>query len=128
MFRCSCYTVYVICVPCVTYACDLVDYSSKDKQNLHVALNVALRKIFAFGRWQSFKDIRESFGHQSVTESFANRMTSFERSLPRIGNSVLHFLHSSKALTFFSFSVNYFDLLFVNDYVVLDECCFGLYL
>ena len=105
----------------MSYVCDVVDYSSKDRQNLHVALNEALRKIFAFDRWQSFEDIRESFDYQSVAEIF-------ERSLPRIGNSVLDFLHSSNALTFFSFSVNYFDLLFVNDYVVLDECCFGLYL
>ena len=60
--------LYSICVPCITYACDVVDYSSKDKQSLYVALNDAIRKVFGYDRWQSIKDIRESFGYPSITE------------------------------------------------------------
>ena len=84
--------LYSICVPCATYACDVIDYSNKDKQSLHVALNDAIREIFGYDRWQSIKDIRESFGYQSITEIFAKSKTNFERSLPSIGNSVLTFL------------------------------------
>ena len=84
--------LYSICVPCLTYACDVVDYSCKDKQSLHVALNDAIRKIFGYNRWQSIKDIRESFGFLSVTEIFAKRKSKFELSLPHSGNSLLTFL------------------------------------
>ena len=79
-------------IPCLTYACNVIDYSGKDKQSLHVALNDAIRKIFGYNRWQSIKDIRESFGFLSVTEIFAKRKSNFELSLPHTGNSLLTFL------------------------------------
>ena len=84
--------LYSICVPCITYACDVVEYSSKDKMSLHVALNDAIRKIFGYDRWQSIKDIRESFGFPSITEIFAKRKSNFELYLPHTGNSLLTFL------------------------------------
>ena len=97
--------LYSICVPCATYACDVIDYSNKDKQSLHVALNDAIRKIFGYDRWQSIKDIRESFGYQSITEIFAKSKTNFERSLPSIGNSVLTFLQKLWLCWFFFLSL-----------------------
>ena len=81
--------LYSICVPNLTYACDVVDYHSRDKQSLHVALNDAIRKIFGYDRWQSVKDIRQSRGYSSVTEIFAERKSSFDSRLSRIGNSLL---------------------------------------
>ena len=84
--------LYSICVPVITYACEVIDYSSRDKQSLHVAVNDAIRKIFGYDRWQSIKDIREAFGYPSVTEIFAKRKSTFENCLPHIGNSLLSFL------------------------------------
>ena len=84
--------LYSICVPNLTNACDVVEYHTKDLQSLHVALNDAIRKIFGYNRWQSIKDIRESFGYPSVTEIFAKRKTTFESRLPHIGNALLRFL------------------------------------
>ena len=81
--------LYSICVPNLTYACDVVDYHSRDKHSLHVALNDAIRKIFGYDRWQSVKDIRQSRGYSSVTEIFAERKLSFDSRLSRIGNSLL---------------------------------------
>ena len=65
--------LYSICVPCITYACEVIDYNNRDKQSLHVAVNDAIRKIFGYDRWLSIKNIRESFGYLSVTEIFAKK-------------------------------------------------------
>ena len=53
--------LYSVSVPCLTYACDVVEYSNRDKQSLQVAVNDAIRKIFGFDRWQSVEEIRKSF-------------------------------------------------------------------
>ena len=84
--------LYSICVPNLTYACDVVSYHNKDVQSLHVSLNDAIRKIFGYNRWQSIKDIRESFGYPSVTKIFAKRKIAFESRLPHIENALLRFL------------------------------------
>ena len=81
--------LYSICVPIVTYACDVVDYHGRELESLHVAVNDAIRKIFSYNRWESIKTLRESFGYLSVTETFAKRKRSFENCLPQIGNSFL---------------------------------------
>ena len=49
--------LYSICVPNITYACDVVDYPNNDMQSLHVAVNDAIRKIVGYNRWQSLKAI-----------------------------------------------------------------------
>ena len=82
--------LYSICVPNITYAWDVVVYSRKDKESLHVAVNDAIRKIYSFNRWESIKALRFEKGYLSVTEIFANRKSSFERNLSKIGNTLLH--------------------------------------
>ena len=84
--------LFTICVPNLTYACDVVDYHNKDQQSLHVTLNDAIRKIFGYNRWQSIKDIRESFGYPSITEIFAKRKSMFKNRIPHVGNALLSFL------------------------------------
>ena len=84
--------LYTMCVPHLTNACDVVDFHSKDLQSLHVALNDAIRKIFGYDRWQSIKELRESFGYPSVTEIFARRKATFEKRIPHVGNALLSFL------------------------------------
>ena len=86
--------LYSICVPIITYACDVVVYNHNELQSLHVALNDAIRKIFSYNRWESIKTLRESRGYLSVTQIFATRKLSFESLLPEIGNATLSTLSS----------------------------------
>ena len=81
--------LYSICVPILTYACDVATYHYKEKQSLHVAVNDAIRRIYSYDRWESVKTLRESLGYLSVTQIFAERKESFENNLSRIGNSFL---------------------------------------
>ena len=81
--------LYSVCVPILTYACDVKVFSSKEMTNLHVATNDAIRKIFTFHRWESVRGLREGLGYLSVTEIFAKRKQSFERQLPLLNNATL---------------------------------------
>ena len=83
------YLLYSICVPNITYACEVVSYSYKEKNSLHVAVNDAVRRIFSYNRWESIKVLRNSFGYLSVTEIFTKRKTCFDQNLCRVGNSLL---------------------------------------
>ena len=85
--------LFSICVPIITYACDVAVFHYREKESLHVAVNDAIRKIFSYNRWESIRTLRESLGYQSVTEIFAKRKHTFESQLPHIGNAVLSFLH-----------------------------------
>ena len=84
--------LYSVCFPLITYACEVVNFSHKKMESLHVSVNDAIRKIFSYNRWQSKRNLGESFGYQSITEIFAQRRRSFEQRLPCIGNATLSFL------------------------------------
>ena len=81
--------LYSVCVPNVTYACDVTDFKSKDIESLHIAVNDAIRRIFSYNRWESIRDLRDSMGYQSITQIFAHRRRCFENNLPRIGNTLI---------------------------------------
>ena len=81
--------MYSICIPNLTYACEVVSYNNSDMRSLHEAANDAIRKIFGYNRWQSIRTLRGSLGYSSVTEIFANRKTKFEQNLSRIDNSLI---------------------------------------
>ena len=49
--------LYSVCVPNVTYACEVTDFKRKDIEALHVAVNDAIRRIFSYNRWESIKDL-----------------------------------------------------------------------
>ena len=85
--------LYNVCVPIMTYACDVISFPGKEMESLHVACNDAIRKVFSYHRWESIKTLRESFGYLSITEIFAKRKRHFENQLPHIGNAVLSFLY-----------------------------------
>ena len=81
--------LYSICVPNLTYACEVANYHHKGKESLHVALNDAIRRIYSYNRWESIQTLRASMGYLSVTQIFAQRKLSFEQKLTKIGNSFL---------------------------------------
>ena len=47
--------LYSVCVPCITYACEVVNYHHKEKESLHVAINDAIRRIFSLDYFGLFK-------------------------------------------------------------------------
>ena len=81
--------LYSIAVPNLTYASDVVVFSSADMTRLHVATNDAIRKIFTFNRWESVSTLRKNCGYLSITEIFAKRKRSFEDNLTSIGNPLI---------------------------------------
>ena len=81
--------LYSICVPNLTYACEVATYNSREKESLHVALNDAIRRIFGYNRWESIRNLREAAHYPCVTEIFARRQLSFIDNLPNIGNLFL---------------------------------------
>ncbi len=81
--------LYSICIPNITYACEVVSYKDKEMSSLHIAANDAIRKIFGYNRWESIRELRLSHGYLSITEIFANRKLVFEQQLSQIGNSLI---------------------------------------
>ena len=87
--------LYVNCVPILTYACEIKRFSGREKTSMDVALNNCIRKIFSYNRWESTRELRRSFGYDTVTEIFSKRSASFLKNLPRTRNPVLMFLSNS---------------------------------
>ena len=85
--------IYSICIPILTYACDVKVFSAREMTQLHVASNDAIRKIFTYNRWESVKTLREGLGYRSITEIFSSRKISFERNLPCLGNASLTYIY-----------------------------------
>ena len=81
--------LYSICVPNLTYACDVVSFTADDMTSLHVAANNAIRKIVGYNRWESISVLRASYGYSSITQIFAERRKMFLERLSQIGNAFL---------------------------------------
>ena len=86
--------LYSICVPILTYACEVKVFSAREMTQLHVACNDAIRKVFTYNRWESVKALHENMGYLSITEIFAERKLKFERKLATMNNAVLRHLHN----------------------------------
>ena len=84
--------LYATCVPHLTYASDVVQYSASQMQPLNVALNDCIRRIFTFNRWESIRFLRLSFGYPSLVEIFENRSRKFLKQLSTLGNATLESL------------------------------------
>ena len=81
--------LYTNCVPILTYACAIKEFSAKDMTNCTVALNDAIRKIFSFKRWESVRSLRECFGYKSLYELFAAASKKFHDSIQTHRNDTL---------------------------------------
>ena len=84
--------LYATCVPHLTYASDVIHYSSGQMHPLNVALNDCIRRIFTFNRWESVRYLRLSFGYPSLVEIFESRSRKFLKQLSLLGNSTLEYL------------------------------------
>ena len=86
--------LYATCVPHLTFASDVIQYSASQIQPLNVALNDCIRRIFSYNRWESVRYLRLSFGFPSLIEIFENRSRKFLKQLSTLGNPTLKFLHT----------------------------------
>ena len=111
--------MYTNCVPILTYACEVKSYTSREMMRFDVALNDCIRKIFTFNRWESTRELRRSFGYDSISEIYAKRQRNFFSCLRLTGNPVLIKLRSLTLsetnqwywLNYYSFPRIFFPLL-----------------
>ena len=81
--------LYSNCVPIITYACAVKEYSAADMHRCNVAVNNAIRKIFSFAVWQSIRHLRISHGYKSIYELFEEAKRKFLSGASRSLNAVV---------------------------------------
>ena len=86
--------LYAICVPNLTYACEVLNYSSNQMQPMNVAINDCIRRIFGHNRWESVRFLRQELGYPSLTDIFRSRARNFHRFMYLLGNRTLDFLNT----------------------------------
>ena len=86
--------LYANCVPILTYACSIKNYSASDMSDCNIAVNNALRKVFGFTEWQSIRTLREIFGFKSIYVIFKTAQDDFLESCRRHHNSIISFIAS----------------------------------
>ena len=84
--------LYSMCVPVLTYAADVKEFSSGDMHNCNVALNDAIRRIFSFHRWESPRTLRQQLKLPNVYEIFHSRKLRFMMKCQRSSNQVIAYL------------------------------------
>ena len=78
--------LYTNCVPRLTYGAAIKECNSSEKQQLNVAVNNAVRRIFGFRRWQSIHQIREFYGYKPIEIMFEKAHSKFVKHLPNHRN------------------------------------------
>ena len=81
--------LYSNCIPILTYACDVIEYSSKEMTKANTAINNCIRRIFSYQRWESTRDLRILFGYKSIYEIFHVRQKSFAQNISKTNNPIL---------------------------------------
>ena len=84
--------IYAVAVPLLTYACETLPISAKQLNEMTVALNDVIRRIFSFHRWESVSFLRQTCGYPSITEIVHCQTERFLKFFPRTDNFVLIFL------------------------------------
>ena len=84
--------LYSNCVPRLTYGAAVKDLTAREKQQLNVAINNAVRRIFGFRRWESIRHLREFYKFDSIEIMFAKAKRRFELSIANHDNHVIRFL------------------------------------
>ena len=84
--------LYTTCIPNLTYAADIKEFSSSDMSRCNTAVNDAIRKIYGFNRWESIRDFRIGLGYPDLYSLFNQRRSSFTAKLPTLNNHVLSHL------------------------------------
>ena len=90
--------LYSNCVPKLTYGAAVKDLNANETNQINVALNNAIRRIFGFRQWQSIRQIRQFYQYDAIEIMFAKAKRRFNDSLSNHHNTVLRFLYSSVAV------------------------------
>ena len=86
--------LYSNCVPILTYACAVKEYSATDMTSCNTAVNSALRKAFGFTRWESIRTLREMFSMKSLYDIFRETKAKFHKSCRTHSNHIIVFIAS----------------------------------
>ena len=86
--------LYSNCVPIISYACAVKEFSAAEMSNCNTAVNNALCKIFGFTRWESIRLLREFFSMKSLYDIFKNAQDKFMLSCRSHPNPLITFLAS----------------------------------
>ena len=84
--------LYTNCVPILTYACAIKEYSNSDMSDCNMAMNSAFRKIFGFRQWQSIRFLRELFGFKSLYVIFKEAQDKFRSACSNHSNPIVKFI------------------------------------
>ena len=82
------------CIPRLTYGAAVKDLNSSEKQQVNVAVNNAIRRIFGFRQWQSIRQLREFYGFKPIEVIFATAKRRFTDGMTNHSNDLLRFLSS----------------------------------
>ena len=86
------YLLHTNCVPILTYACEVKQYSASDMSDCNVAVNSAFRKIFGFTDWRSIRELRDTFCFESLYVIFKRAQDKFSRKCLVHSNAFIQFL------------------------------------
>ena len=90
--------VYSNCVPILTYACAVKQYSNSDMSDCNVAINNACRRIFGFKQWQSIRVLREIFDFKSLYVIFKESQDRFLANCKSHANPIINFFANLNVL------------------------------
>ena len=83
--------LYTYCVPIVTYACAVKEFSPDEMREIHVAMNKATRKIYNYNL-PSVRVKRKELGIKCIYTLFTEAKTKFNLSVKSSLNSVVKHL------------------------------------
>ena len=84
------------CVPKLTFGAPVKEPSASEMNQMNVALNTAIRRIFGFRQWQSIRQIREVYGFNSIEMLYTNAKKRFYNGMISHENGTLTFLAALK--------------------------------
>ena len=89
--------LYTVCVPTITYASEIKQFTNSDMRSCHVALNDAIRRIFGYNRWESIRHLRQSMGYHDLYHIFSNRSRQFDTKCRRHENEIIRALSEEQS-------------------------------
>ena len=69
--------LYSNCVPILSNAADVVEFSTSELRDCNTAINDTIRRIYSYQRWESTRCLRTSLGFPSIYEIFSRRSQNF---------------------------------------------------
>ena len=99
--------LYSNCVPILTYACNVKEYSSSDMSSCNTEVNNALRKVFGFSRWESIRTLREMFDMKSLYDIFKVARERFLRACRSHHNQIVAFIASHLSVWYLNLRCTY---------------------